>query len=85
MEETGQGAEPWTVAQLNDMMADEVKMCQKALGSRTASSDKLSVVWTKLKEVGAAGRARLRSTLRMWIVSWIVFTVSMFFNFFVLF
>ncbi|KAF0288042.1 hypothetical protein FJT64_013558 [Amphibalanus amphitrite] len=51
VEETGQGASPWTVAQLNDMSVAEVKMCRKALGSKKADNDKLTVVWGKLKEL----------------------------------
>ena len=51
MEETGQGAAPWTVSQLNQLTAADVKMCQKALGSMMTDSDKLSAVWSKLKEV----------------------------------
>ena len=35
------------------MAADQVKMCQKELGSRMADEGKLKVVWDKLKEVSA--------------------------------
>ncbi|XP_037094026.1 uncharacterized protein LOC119113902 [Pollicipes pollicipes] len=48
--EKGSGAEPWSVSQLSDMAAEEVKECQAQLGSVMADEDKLKVVWDELKE-----------------------------------